>query len=81
MATLHGSQQTGIDGFHFGTVLGSVSLENGAEMTRNDLIQASNFLRRVVPRGWDEENELLRLIAMFENQKPTDRREKVAQNG
>ena len=50
-------------------------------MTYNDLIQASTFLRRVVPRGWDEENELLRLIAMFESPRPTERREKVAQNG
>lgn len=70
-----------VDGMLVGDVLGSFVLTDGANMTQNDLIQASTFLRRVVARGWDEENELLRLIAMFERTKPAEQDRKVLQNG
>jgi len=50
-------------------------------MTKNDLISAAWFLRRVVPRGLDEENELVRLILMFEGVRQTEPERKAALNG
>jgi len=35
-------------------------------MTRNDVIWATEFLRRVVPRGFEEEEALVRLIRTLE---------------